>query len=126
MKTLMTVLTCAGVLFITVNVLSQSNSTLNAKQLAQQQTDQIKKNVDKVTPTELSRILPAEQEFANGIQDARRITNGDTLAMYANVLRLSNNRDTEIQMILTAIQYSQYLDMEKGWGCKLNCTSTSK
>ena len=122
MKNFIFVLLLVGLSFITVNVLCQGKGTISAKQLAQQQTEQVKKNVDKVTPDELSKILPVEQEFANGIQDAREISNGDTLAMYAKVLLLSNNRDSKIQMILTPIQYSQYMDMEKGWGCKLNCT----
>jgi hypothetical protein len=112
----------AGLFFVSLSALAQEKSTTDTKQLAQEQTDQVKKNVDKVTPDELGKILSVEQEFAKGMQDARIKCNGDTVAMNKKALKLCKSRDTKIKTVLTTAQYSQYLDMEKGWGCKLNCT----
>jgi hypothetical protein len=120
MKTLKTTIAIIGLAFISINVSAQA--PINATQLAQQQTDMIKKNVDKVTPDQQNKILPIEQEFANNMQSARNKSKADTVEMNKRTLKLCKSRDAKIKTVLTSNQYSQYLDMEKGWSCKLNCT----
>ncbi|HSY77046.1 MAG TPA: hypothetical protein VK890_09335 [Bacteroidia bacterium] len=122
MKTVNAIILAGSLFCISFSAMAQEKSTLDTKQLAQQQTDEVKKNVDKITPDQLSKILPVEQEFANGMRDARIKCNSDTVAMNRRALKLCKSRDTKIKTVLTTEQYSQYLDMEKGKGCKLNCT----
>jgi hypothetical protein len=111
-----------GLVFVSMLCTAQEKKPADTKQLAQQQTDEVKKNVDKVSPDQLGKILPVELEFAKGIEDARTKTKSDTIAMNKRTLKLCKSRDAKIKTVLTAEQYSQYLDMEKGKGCKLNCT----
>ena len=49
MKSIKSIWVLAIVVFTTTNVIAQLNGRLNNKELAQQQTDEIKKNVDKET-----------------------------------------------------------------------------
>jgi hypothetical protein len=113
-----------GLSFFATSVLAQQKGTMTNKQLAEQQTDQVKKNVDKITPDEINKILPVEEEFANNMQYARDKAKGDTIVMNKKAVKLCKIRDTKIKAVLTSQQYSQYLDMEKGFGCKLNCTKS--
>jgi hypothetical protein len=120
MKTFKTAIAILGLAFISINISAQA--PINAAQLAKEQTEMVKKNVDKVTPDQQNKILPIEQEFANNMQSARNKSKADTAEMNKRTFKLCKSRDAKIKTVLTASQYSQYLDMEKGWSCKLNCT----
>jgi hypothetical protein len=124
MRTIKSILVLTVVTFTTINTMAQVKGTLNNQQLAQQQTDEIKKNVDKITPDETNKILPVELEFANSMQDIRNKSKGDTITANKNAVKLCKIRDGKMKTVLTSGQYSQYLDMEKGKSCKLNCTKS--
>jgi len=120
MKTARSIALLTGLAFMSVHVFAQANMT--SEQLAKQQTELVKRNINKVTPEEENKVLMVEQEFARNLEHARTKSGSDTAAISKRTLYLCDIRDSKIKKILTDLQYSQYLDMEKGWGCKLNCT----
>jgi hypothetical protein len=124
MKTTRSILILAFAALTSVNTMAQNKATLDNKALAQQQTDEIKKNVDKVTPAEADLILPIELEFANNLQNIQSKSKGDTIMANKKTVKAGKIRDGKIKTVLTSDQFSQYMDMEKGKSCKLNCTKS--
>jgi hypothetical protein len=119
MKTLKLTALAAGLAFVTLNVSAQERGNMDPQQMAQKQTDDIKKSVTGVTADEESKILAVEQDFSKSAQDARTSSNGDREAMRAKMKPLRESRDAKIKGILTADQYAQYQKMEEShqqWG----------
>ena len=106
---------------IAMDGFTQQKKLTDTEQMAEDQTDQVKKNVDKVTAEQASKILTIELKFASSLQDVRNKNKSDTVTINKKAMKLGKIRDAKIKAVLTDMQFSQYLDMEKGWGCKLNC-----
>jgi hypothetical protein len=121
MKILKSLVLLIALSSIVMNGFSQQKNITDTKQVAEDQTDQVKKNVDKVTAEQASKILTIEQKFASDMQDAHNRNKGDTVIINKKAMKLGKIRDAKIKAVLTDMQFSQYLDMEKGWGYKLNC-----
>lgn len=126
MKTLNLFLLTAGISATTLTASAQQGGgrpMMDPQQMAQRQTEQIKKSVTNVTPDEESKILAVEQDFAKAAQDARNSSNGDRDSMRTKMQTLRQDRDTKIKGILTADQYAEYQKMEESrqqWGGKRN------
>jgi hypothetical protein len=112
MKTLKS-LAIAGLAFITFNLTAQERAHMDPQQMAQSQTDKIKKSVSGVTPDQESKILAVEQESAKAMQDARTSSNGDRDAMRTKMKSLREDRDAKIKGILNADQYAEYQRMQE-------------
>jgi hypothetical protein len=116
MKTLSLILFTAGISATTLTASAQQvgeRPKMDPQQMAQKQTEQIKRSVTNLTPDEESKILAVEQDFAKAAQDARTNSNGDRDAMRAKMQPLRQDRDAKIKGILTSDQYAEYQKMEE-------------
>ena len=86
---------------------------MDPNQMAQRQTDTIKKYVGSITSDEEAKILTIEQNFAKSAQEARSSSDGDRDAMRTKMEALRKDRDDKIEAVLTADQYTQYTKMPK-------------
>jgi hypothetical protein len=112
MKTLKSLVLIAGLVFASFNSFAQERNNMTPQQMAQKQTERIKQNVTGITSDQESKILAAEQEFAQGAQDARNSSNGDREVMKSKMQPLRATRDAKIKEILTPDQYAQFQTME--------------
>ena len=112
MKNLKSIVLFAGLAFITMNTSARSKSTMTPAQIAQKETDKVKKNVTGVTADQASRILTVEQDHAQACSDAKTASNGDKVAFNSKKKQLCDSRDAKIKTILTSDQYTQYMSME--------------
>ena len=86
---------------------------MDPNQMAQRQTDTIKKYVSGITSDEETKILTIEQDFSKSAQEARNSSDGDRDAMRTKMEALRKDRDDKIKAVLTADQYTQYTKMPK-------------
>jgi hypothetical protein len=113
MKNLKSIALFAGLAFITMNASAQSKSTMTPDQMAQKETDKVKKNVTEVSTDQASRILTVEQDHAKACDDAKTASNGDMAAFKSKKKQLCDSRDAKIKAILNTNQYAQYAKMEE-------------
>lgn len=109
MKTLKS-LAIAGMVLIGFQVSAQESNTVDAK-WPQKQTEQIKANVKAITPEQEGKILAIEQEFTKTVQDELNHNSADSYSFKNKLPKLRKERDAKLQAVLTADQYTQYLQV---------------
>jgi protein CpxP len=110
MKTLKTLALGMLTLFA-INVYAQGK--MDPQEMAQKRTADIKAKVTGITSDEENQILTIEQNFAKSAQDARTANAGDRDAMRNQMKQLKQDRDSKIKGVLSADQYTQYIQMEQ-------------
>jgi len=113
MKPLKSLALIVGLLFCNVFVSAQEKCTKDQQQSSQNQTDLIAKNVKGLTSDQKNKILTVEQDYAIGMQEACTCINGNKDTVNSKKPQLHETLDNQIKTILTAHQYTQYLEMNE-------------
>jgi hypothetical protein len=103
-------LAIAGMVLMAFQVSAQESNKVDAN-WPQKQTGQIKANIKNVTPAQESKILIIEQDFTKAVQDELNHNSADSYSFREKLPQLRKERDTKLQVVLTADQYAQYVQV---------------